>query len=176
MKTICMMLFLITAHAGPDDVPPSPPPEASQFDFLLGAWDIDVTLNHPDLPPKARGRWTAQKSADGFMVTDEYRILDDQGRTVYLGETYRVFNPANKQWEFRYVEPQFGTWHEGTGKWEGNEMHLTQTNRRPNGGESILKIRYYDITPQHFRWAGERSEDGGKTWKPGPRIEATRAK
>ena len=176
MKTLCLVVFLFTAGANGDDQPPAPPREVSQFDFLLGAWDIDVTLNNPNLPPKARGRWTAQKSADGFMVTDEYRILDDQGKTVYLGETYRVFNPSKKQWEFRYVEPQFGTWHEGTGNWEGGEMHLTQTNRRPDGSQSILKIRYYDITPQHFRWAGERSEDGGKTWKPGARIEATRAK
>src|SRR5262245_59666170 len=89
MKTLCLVVLLATAPMAADDQPPAPPPESSQFDFLLGAWDIDVTLNNPNLPPKARGRWTAQKSADGFMVTDEYRILDDQGRTVYLGETYR---------------------------------------------------------------------------------------
>lgn len=176
MKTLCLVVLLATAPMAADDQPPAPPPESSQFDFLLGAWNIEETPNMEGVPEKVRGRWTAQKSADGYMVTDEFRILDDAGRTVYLGETYRVYNPGAKQWTFRYVEPQFGTWHEGTGRREGDEMHLVQKNRRPDGKESLLKIRYYDITPQHFRWAGERSEDGGKTWQPGPRIEATRAK
>ena len=114
-----------------------------------------------------------RKPADGYMVVDEYRVFDDQGGTAYLGETYRVFNPSKKQWEFRFVEPFSGTWHEGTGVKVGNEMHLTQGT--PGGG-SMSRIRYYDIRPDRFSWISERSRDGGKTWTKGTRIEATRAK
>ena len=55
----------------------------------------------------------------------------------------------------------------------GSEMHLTQGTP---GGESMTKIRYYDIRPDRFSWISERSRDGGKTWTKGTRIEATRAK
>jgi hypothetical protein len=105
------------------------------------------------------------------MVVDEYRIVDDGGATVYLGETYRVYDPAAKRWEFRYVEPFSGTWHEGTAVKDGAEMHLTQTGR----GGSVTRIRYYDIRPDRFSWSSERSRDGGKTWAAGARIEAKRA-
>jgi hypothetical protein len=152
---------------------PVPPPEASQFDFLIGVWDIVSEPNIPGVPERVRGRWTAQKSADGFMVVDEYRVFDDRGETAYLGETYRVYNPSHKRWEFRFVEPFWGTWHEGTGVKVGDEMHLMQGT--PEGG-GMSKIRYYDIRPDRFSWISERSRDGGKTWTRGTRIEATRAK
>ena len=74
------LLWLPTpARTAPSEDAPAPPAEASQFDFLVGTWDIDVTPNIPGIPERVRGRWTAQKSADGFMVVDEYRIFGDGG-------------------------------------------------------------------------------------------------
>ena len=157
----------------PELTAPAPPPEASQFEFLIGTWDVVSEPNIPGVPERVRGRWTAQRSADGFMVVDEYRVFDDQGGTAYLGETYRVFNPSKQQWEFRFVEPFSGTWHEGTAVKVGDEMHLTQGTPADGG---MTKVRYYDISPDRFSWISERSRDGGKTWTKGARIEATRAK
>ena len=175
MPNLLPLLALIAGLGAPPDdtAKPAPPPEASQFEFLIGTWDIVSEPNIPGVPERVRGRWTAQRSADGFMVVDEYRVFDDQGETVYLGETYRVFNPSKKRWEFRFVEPFSGTWHEGTGVKVGDEMHLMQGT--PQGG-AMSKIRYYDIRPDRFSWVSERSRDGGKTWTKGTRIEATRAK
>src|SRR5262245_4735869 len=153
--------------------PDGPPAEASQFDFLIGTWDVVSEPNIAGVPEKVYGRWTAQKSADGFMVVDEYRISDGSGGTAYLGETYRVYNPKARRWEYRFVEAYSGTWHEGTAVKEGVEMHLTQGT--PAGG-SMTKIRYYDIQKDRFSWVSQRSWDGGKTWSPGGKIEATRAK
>ncbi len=163
--------LLAVLGAAPEPSTPAPPPEASQFDFLIGVWDIVSEPNIPGVPERVRGRWTAKKSADGFMVVDEYRVFDGEGGTAYLGETYRVFNPSAKRWEFRFVEPFSGTWHEGTAVKVGDEMHLTQGT--PQGG-GMSKIRYYDIRPDRFSWMSERSRDGGKTWTKGARIEATR--
>ena len=109
------------------------------------------------------------------MGVDEFRIFDGEGGTAYLGETYRVYNPKAKRWEYRFVEPYSGTWHEGTAVKEGAEMHLVQgTASSASGG--MAKIRYYDISHDHFSWVSQRSRDGGKTWTPGAKIEATRAK
>ena len=168
-----LLLTAATARASPDSSKPVPPPEASQFDFLIGTWDVVSEPNIPGVPAKVYGRWTAQKSADGFMVVDEYRISDGSGGTAYLGETYRVYNPKAKRWEYRFVEPFSGTWHEGTAVKEGTEMHLTQGT--PGGG-GMTQIRYYDISRDHFSWVSQRSRDGGKTWTAGAKIEATRTK
>jgi len=97
--------------ASPESPVRAPAPEASQFDFLIGAWDIVSEPNLPGVPERVRGRWTARKSADGYMVVDEYRVFDDDGATVYLGETYRVFNPSAKRWGHppRSLLVDFGT-------------------------------------------------------------------
>jgi hypothetical protein len=153
--------------------PEGPPPEASQFDFLIGTWDVVSEPNVPGVPERVYGRWTAQKAADGYMVVDEYRISDGEGGTAYLGETYRVYNPSVKRWDFRFVEPFSGTWHEGTAVKVGEEMHLTQGTPQSGG---MSKIRYYNISRDRFSWISERSRDGGKTWAKGVRIEATRVK
>jgi hypothetical protein len=171
---ICLLLIGVSLAQKPAAV--SVPPEGSQFDFLIGTWNLQVQPNIPNVPPKVSGKWTAQKSADGYMIVDEYRLFDDAGNTAYLGETYRVYNPQSKEWEFRYVEPYRGTWHEGTGRMENGEMHLLQKTVRPDGSESLLKIRYFNISDNHFSWSSERSSDGGKTWTKGGSIEATRTK
>jgi hypothetical protein len=159
------------APAPPPRSAPAPPTEAHEFDFLLGAWDIDIASKDPNLPPKMRGRWTAKRGGDGFLIEDEYRVFDDSGGTAYLGETFRAYDVAAKRWEFRFVEPFTGKWHEGTGHREGNEMHLEQ-----RGPSSILRIRYYNIGSDRFSWVGDMSFDGGKTWLEATlRIEARRA-
>src|SRR5262245_51452749 len=136
-RTFLAAFLLLAApitRASPDPSTLTPPPEASQFDFLIGTWDIVSEPNVPGVPPKVYGRWTAQKSADGFMVVDEYRISDGSGGTAYLGETYRVYNPKAKRWDYRFVEPYSGTWHEGTAVKDGAEMHLTQGTSTSAGG------------------------------------------
>jgi hypothetical protein len=40
---------------------------------------------------------------------------------------------------------------------------------------SLWRIRYYDIRPDSFSWAADRSTNGGKTWEENHlRIEARR--
>jgi hypothetical protein len=175
MPSLLPLAALLAVLAAPPEnsSTPVPPPEASQFEFLIGTWDVVEEPNLPGVPEKVQGRWTAQRAADGFMVVDEFRISDGEGGTAYLGETYRVYNPSAKRWEFRFVEPYSGTWHEGTAVKVGDEMHLTQGS--PAGG-SMAKIRYYNISRDHFSWISQRSRDGGKTWTPGAKIEATRVK
>jgi len=46
---------------------------------------------------------------------------------------------------------------------KGQEIHVEQRGRTPDGRTTILKIRYFDIQPNHFSWVADRSEDGGVT-------------
>jgi hypothetical protein len=175
--SLLVMLALILPATVWSQTPPGGkvPLPSSDFDFLLGEWDLVLT-NVPQAPGPLKGRWTAEKSGDGYLVTDEYRIFGPNGDTVYLGETYRAYNPAKAQWEIRFVNPMIGEWQEAVGKREGNEMHFTQKIHHATGQDYWLRFRYFNIGVDHFSWESERSEDGGKTWKPGVSLEASRAR
>ena len=158
--------------------PKAPPPEASQFDFLLGEWTVDVSSRAPGTPPRYQGVWRAAKTLNGLGIVDEYGVADDAGRIVYAGTTLRVFDTKAGKWTMRYVDAwggETGRWSELVGVKEGPEMHVEQRGQAADGRTTILKIRYYNIQPSRFSWAADNSSDGGATWvRDYLRIEATR--
>ena len=155
----------------------APPPEASQFDFLVGEWTVDVTSKAPGTPPQYRG-WRAAKTLNGLGIVDEYGVADDAGRIVFAGTTLRVFDTKAATWTMRYVDQfagETGRWSELEGVKQGQEMHVEQRGQGPDGRTTILKIRYYNIQPNHFSRAADQSSDGGAAWvRDYLRIEATR--
>jgi len=156
----------------------APPPEASQFDFLVGEWTVDVTSKGPGTPPQYHGVWHAAKTLNGLGIVDEYTIADEAGRIVYAGTTLRVFDTKAATWTMRYVDQfggETGRWSELVGVKEGDEIHVEQRGQGPDGRTTILKIRYYNIQPNHFSWAADHSSDDGATWvRDYLRLEATR--
>jgi hypothetical protein len=156
----------------------APPPEASQFDFLLGEWTVNVTSKATATPPQYKALWRAWKTLNGLGVVDEYAVSDDAGRVVYGGTTLRVFDTKAGSWTMRYVDQlggKTGRWAELVGVKEGPEMHVEQRGQSPDGRTTILKIRYYNIEPDRFSWAADQSSDGGATWvRDYLRLEAAR--
>jgi len=118
----------------------------------------------------------ADAQRDG--IVDEYVIRDDSNRGVYSGTTLRAFDTNSASWTIRYIDQwgaRTGRWAELVGTKVGDEMHVEQRGRTADGATAILKIRYYAIEPNHFRWAADRSTDGGATWvRQYLRVEATR--
>lgn len=156
----------------------APPPGASQFDFLLGEWTVDVTSKAPNTPPTYKGVWQAWKTLNGLGIIDEYSVRDDSDRVVYSGTTLRAFDTHSGTWTMRYVDQfagETGHWSDLVGMNVGQEIHVEQRGRTPDGRTTILKIRYFNIQPDHFSWVADQSRDGGATWlREYLRIEATR--
>ncbi len=154
------------------------PPEASQFDFLVGEWTLDVTSKVPNAPPRYRGEWYAWKALNGLGIVDEYVNFDDSSRVVYSGTTLRALNPESRSWTMRYIDQlggRTGRWSEAVATKVGDEVRVEQRGPLPNGQVSILKIRYYNISSNHFSWTADLSSDGGTTWlRDYLHIEATR--
>jgi hypothetical protein len=144
------------------------------FDFLLGDWEFVQTRPGPNGPVQFKGLWSAVRSADGAIITDEFRILDDKGATVYVSTTLRAYDPWEKRWNLIGVEPTAGLMQPGTAWREGTEVRVEQTfGRAPN--QSQWRIRYHNIRGDGFSWKADRSVDGGKTWSENYRtIEARR--
>src|SRR5262249_47172694 len=154
---------------------------SGDFDFLGGKWNIGYNNSAPGIPPNLKGTWTATKEADGRVLYDEFRILGAKGETVSLGASYRVFDNVRKKWDCRYVQLllpgddgdliKLANWATFTAWPEGSTLRVDQ-----QGDRGALRITYYDIAKDHFRWKADASPDGGKTWRADAiRIEATRA-
>ncbi len=147
----------------------------AEFDYLLGDWEFVQTRPSASGPVKFRGYWSARRSADGAVITDEFRILDDSGRTSYVSTTLRAYSATQKRWNILGVEPGLGVLQVGTGWKEGKDMRISQTFSGGGADSSLWRIRYHDIRPDRFSWRGDRSTDGGKTWFENFRtIEARR--
>src|SRR5437764_1451564 len=63
----------------------APPTEASQFDFLLGQWELTVMPKVSSLAaaihgaPRLLGTWKGWRAMDGYGIEDELRIVDGSG-------------------------------------------------------------------------------------------------
>jgi hypothetical protein len=154
------------------------PSEARQFDSLLGTWTMIVELHKPNIPPKLDGKWTFTRDGDGFMIIDEYRVFNSEGKTAYLGNTYRVYDPLTRAWTYQFTEagrgpfsnPSRATWSSGTSRAQGNELidEATQEGR-------TNRARFYNIGSDHFSCEFEVSRDGGATWTSNGHVEAHKA-
>jgi hypothetical protein len=151
------------------ETPPKRTPEQMQasyaahkgeFDYLLGDWEFTATSQQYG---KFKGLWSAVRLGEG-QILDEYRIVGDEGETYYVTTTLRNWNGALDRWELIGADGGTGLQDFGTGHWDGKEMKIVQTFGVAAQTPSRWRIRYYDIAPDKFSWAADRSTDGGKTW------------
>ena len=141
------------------------------FDYLLGDWQF--VANNKQFG-KSNGRWSCVKTATGQLL-DEYRLVDDKGATFYVTSTVRNYNAQADHWELIGMDSANGLQDFGTAQKVGSEMHIEQRFGVAGGTPNTLRIRYYNIKPDSFSWAADRSDDGGKTWtKDAILIEANR--
>ena len=130
------------------------------FDYLLGDWEFTARSQQYG---QFRGHWSAVRLDEG-QILDEYRVTGDAGETYYVTTTLRNYNSALDRWELIGADAGAGLQDFGTGRRVGAEVHIEQRFGVAAGTPSVLRIRYYDIRPDGFSWAADRSNDDGKTW------------
>ncbi len=142
------------------------------FDYLLGDWEFTAVSRQYG---NFRGFWSAFRLAEGAHILDEYRVVGDSGETYYVTNTLRAYNANLGQWELVSTEGGAGLQNMGTGRRVGAEVHIEQQFGVGSPEPSRWRIRYYNIRPDRFSWAGDRSTDNGRTWVTDwLRIEARR--
>ncbi|MES2304256.1 MAG: hypothetical protein V4558_02070 [Gemmatimonadota bacterium] len=148
----------------------------TDYDFLVGSWTFRYQARDPNdgsYSPVFTGTWTAVKAHDGLVLEDEFaRPIPTGGRGITM--TYRVFNPRDSVWSIQGIFAARGIWQPGISWSDGHDRFLVQDNPDRH---TRVRIRYYQITPNHFLWRADGSPDGGKTWmRDVMLIEATRAR
>ena len=130
------------------------------FDYLLGDWEFTAKSQEYG---QFGGRWSAVRLDEG-QILDEYRVTGDAGETYYVTTTLRNYNSALDRWELVGADAGAGLQDFGTAQRVGGEVRIEQRFGVAAGTPSLWRIRYYDIRPDAFSWAADRSNDDGKTW------------
>jgi hypothetical protein len=150
----------------------------TDFDFLDGKWNIrfQSRKSATEFNPAVAGTWFAHRTHDGLVIEDEFSLINAKDGSRSLTLTYRSYNKQRKTWEIAGANVKQGTpWAPGTSWSDGRDRFVVQWY---GTGEKALitRIRYYAITPDHFLWRADGSNDGGKTWtRDFWKIEANRA-
>jgi len=168
MKKYFLVSFLtlsICSVQAQNNQKPCTAPEASQFDFWIGEWDLysaDTLTGHNSI----------YKIMDACTVQENF----SNPKTGYIGKSWSVYNPLSKQWQQTWVDNQ-GGYIPLTGKFEEGKMTLTTPPRKlPNGKEVISQMIFYNISKDSFDWDWQATQDGGATWKSSWKIHYVRKK
>jgi hypothetical protein len=180
MRGVAVLLIVgvavaVSAAAQEWDIP-QVTSETHALDSLLGKWTYVEDIHNPQYP-KITGTWAFDRSADGFMVIDEFRNSNGSGGTAVLAETYRAYNPDKKTWSFqttiyqsRRIGLQNGEWDAGITRIQDGQIFDEVTK-----GSKISRVRFYNLKKGSFSCVFETSNDNGKTWVNPIDIEAVRA-
>jgi hypothetical protein len=171
------------AQHGPAAAPPAqtPPREATQFDFMVGQWELVVKPLATSLAarihgaPRLSGTWKAWRALDGWGIEDELRITDASGNPRAFSHAVRVYDATARRWNVSLLDVYRGAFTTSTADWRDGAMLTASQSTDADGKRYLVRTRYYDVTPTGFRYQQDRSADDGRTWTEGVlRIEARR--
>jgi len=152
-------------------------PEAKQFDFLIGNWDVEATRYKEDESPAFNysASWSARHLNEGRMILDDFQALGPTGVPVSSFVTLRTYSEVTKRWELvglQALQPSVPTeWH---GTFTDGQMFLDTIATLPNGHRVYTKIRFFDLKPDSFSWESSMSLDQGHTWRRTASLKAKR--
>ncbi len=178
MRALRLLLLVLLAsplaaqqHKGRGPTPATAPPrEVSQFDFLLGQWELTVTPKVSGLAarihgvPKLLGTWKAWKVLDGHVIEDELRIVDGSGNPNALSMSLRLWSIAEGKWLISATDAFRGRQTTATAFLQGGDMIVQGRGTDAAGKPTLTRSRFTAITPNAFTFAQDRSEDDGRTW------------
>lgn len=152
---------------------PRPAPEAAQFDFFVGDWELEVSPKTSGLAamihgaPRLLGRWTVRRAWDGFGLEDELRVFDASGTPMSLSRGLRLYDAKAQRWQSHSLDVYRARLSSSSGQWQGGEMRFEGRGSDADGKPRLTRSRFFEIGPSAFRWRQDVSEDNGATWEEG---------
>jgi len=132
---------------------PSHAPEARQFDFWIGEWD--VTWGEGE-----RGTNRIESILNDRVILENF---DGNPAMPFRGMSVSVYSPQRGCWQQTWVDDTGNYW-AFSGGFADRRMTLA-TDDFVAGQPVKRRMVWYNIAPDSLDWNWERSDDGGATWK-----------
>jgi hypothetical protein len=150
--------------------------ETSDFDFLVGSWDIqNRRQNYDRVWEEFAATSRATREVDGFVQVDYYDAPDFPGRGHVKAVTFRAYDAEKDEWSIVWLSnysppdprPLVGRFEDGVG-------HFDQVIETAEGKPLHVRFIWDEITETSARWRQLFSYDEGKTWDLNWQMELTR--
>ena len=153
----------MVAALGAEHPHPSIANEARPFDRLVGTWDCDFTFYLGDgRVLRKKGELRFGWILDGRALQDIWITYPlDNTRERSIGTSVRFFDTKRKLWRVVFIGPEHNYLVNVEGRLEGDNIVL----RGIDTDRAQIRWTFMDIKDDSFTWHGEKSRDGGKTWK-----------
>lgn len=138
------------------------PPEARQFDFWLGKWDVNLRILQDDL------EWKDSIAAEAHIISilNGKAILELWDSVPIKGFSLRYFDSDLGRWVLWLNWP--GKNRSGSSSLTGAFRHgrgeFYSESQSPDGGRSLQRYTFSDVGPSSLRWDDAYSQDGGRSW------------
>ena len=144
------------------------PAQSTQYDFLIGEWDVDVKAFKKDgsVESEMKGIWYA-KYLHGKRVLFDDVVLFGENNKLHPGfPSLRTYSPKLGKWVSMHMAPlATQAMCRNIGEWKNNEMHINSVCYKANNEvQGYSRIRFYNITQDSFDYTWEESKDNKNWW------------
>ena len=135
-------------------------PEARQFDFWLGEWDV-TPFQAPATPtPRRLGTNRIESLLEQCALMENW--TDASGGT---GKSLNWYDTSRKVWRQVWVADGGGSI-DYSGSFRDGAMRFEAWTLAPTGARVLQRMTFYPIHRDTVRQLMEASADSGKTWQP----------
>lgn len=127
-------------------------PEARQFDFWIGEWEVKNTLGQ-----------FAGKSKIEMMLGDciIFENWTSAPPNLYAGKSFNLYDAKTKKWKQTWVDDKGGMLEFIDGEYKDNKLVFIT---RPDPQKQVTRLTFYNLEPNLVRQHFEVTRDEGKTW------------
>jgi hypothetical protein len=158
---------------------PHAPAALSRFAFLIGRWRCEARVLSADGNWQTlQGAWWGRFILDGYAIADEYRMTGPSRALIVLGLNLRTYDATRQTWNMKWLNALAGTWldlgSEELGGVSFDGQSIIYAFKEPMAGHALTRATYTNISETHFKWRGEKSDDG-TAWSEFMVVDAYRS-
>jgi hypothetical protein len=135
-------------------------PEAKQFDFWIGQWDVTPWAAPSPASAQQRGTNDVHPILEHCVISENWR-----GGRGGEGKSYNFYDTNVHKWRQIWIADSGGSL-DYTGEFRDGAMRFVGWNLDASGKRQEQKLTFFAIAPDTVRQLFEASTDGGKTWTP----------
>ena len=155
LSFIILLVFSISLFSQSGNQKPCSSPEAKQFDFWVGEWDLTWTDNNGN---SQRGTNSITKILNRCIIEENFT------GGSFVGKSLSVYNPNKKVWQQTWVDNS-GGYLEFSGGMDGDKMILSREFTNKDNKKVKQRMVFYNISENEMDWNWEKSTDDGNTWQ-----------